>query len=330
MFFVVSMIEERYSEPISVVIPLYNKVNEVCRAVDSVLSQTVQGFELIIVDGGSTDGSLEAIQKYVEDNRVTIIHQKSKGAASGRNEGVDASKYDLIAFLDADDEWYPTFIEKILYLREKYPDAGLYATAYVPCYGGNVGEPRLGDLPNVPWDGILPSYFRTSALAFVYPFLPSCVAIPRETFKRIGMFNPSYRVGEDAELWGRIALECPIAFTSSVGMKYSMVADNKLTDDHRVMVKHPFFDFLETYPESKLKEHPDYENILLYLQKEEVATALNNLYAKSPKAARQNLKNITDKRFAKYKFALLALSYLPKPIMSWILPIANNVGRKGC
>ena len=97
------MIEESYSEPISVVVPLYNKVNEVCRAIDSVFSQTVQDFELIIVDGGSTDGSFEAIQKYIDDERFTLIHQKSKGVASGRNEGIVASKYDMIAFLDADE-----------------------------------------------------------------------------------------------------------------------------------------------------------------------------------------------------------------------------------
>ena len=328
MFFVVSMIEESYSEPISVVVPLYNKVNEVCRAIDSVFSQTVQDFELIIVDGGSTDGSFEAIQKYIDDERFTLIHQKSKGVASGRNEGIVASKYDMIAFLDADDEWYPTFLEMILYLRKKYPEAGLYATAYAPCYGDDVGEPRLGDLPKAPWDGILPSYFKTSALAFVYPFLPSSVAIPKKTFEIIGMFNPAYRIGEDAELWGRIALEYPIAFTSVVGTKYSMVAENKLTDDHRVIERHPFFNYLETYPEDKLKSNPDYENIVFYLQKEEVAIALNNLYAKAPKAARRNLKNVTDKRFAKYKFVLTVLSYLPMLVMSWILPIANRIGRK--
>ena len=322
------MIEESYSEPISVVVPLYNKVNEVCRAIDSVFSQTVQDFELIIVDGGSTDGSLEAIQKYIDDERFTLIHQKSKGVASGRNEGIVASKYDMIAFLDADDEWYPTFLEMILYLRKKYPEAGLYATAYAPCYGDDVGEPRLGDLPKAPWDGILPSYFKTSALAFVYPFLPSSVAIPKKTFEIIGMFNPAYRIGEDAELWGRIALEYPIAFTSVVGTKYSMVAENKLTDDHRVIVRHPFFDYLKKYPEEKLKGNPDYENILFYLQKEEIAIALNNLYAKSPRDARNNLRNVTDKRFAKYKFVLSVLSYLPKPVLSRILPIANRIGRK--
>lgn len=313
---------------ISIIVPLYNKVNEVARALDSIFAQTIQNFELIVVDGGSTDGSLDIIRKYESNTRFHLIHQKSKGVAAGRNEGIAKAKYDLIAFLDADDEWCPTFLENILLLHKKYPDAGLYATAYVPCYGDKRAKPRLGDLPTAPWEGIIPSYFRTSAIAFIYPFLPSCVAIPKETFTKIGLFNPAYRIGEDAELWGRIALEYPIAFTSSIGTKYSMIADNKLTNDYKVIIRHPFLNFLDTYPQEKLKNHPDYENILLYIQKEEVAIALNNLYAKAPKQARNNLKNVTDKRFAKYKYVLLALSYLPIPIMSIILPIANKIGRK--
>ena len=107
-----------------------------------------------------------------------------------------------------------------------------------------------------------------------------------------------------------------------------MVADNELTDDYKVIILHPFLDFLDTYPQDKLKNHPDYENILLYIQMEEVAIALNNPYAKAPKQARKNLMNVTDKRFAKYKYVLLSLSYLPIPIMSRILPIANTLGRK--
>ena len=129
-------------------------------------------------------------------------------------------------------------------------------------------------------------------------------------------------------MWGRIALELPIAYTSSVGITYYAVADNKMTDNPYVLDRHPFCDFLTTYPEDKLKENPDYENIQLYLQKEEIAIALNNLYAKAPKAARRNLRNITNKQFVKYKAVLFVLSYLPIPVMSWILPIANKMGRK--
>ena len=313
---------------ISIIVPLYNKVSEVTRALDSIFAQTIQDFELIIVDGGSTDGSLDIIKKYEKDPRYHLVHQKSKGLPAGRNEGISVISSDIVAFLDADDEWYPTFLEKILSLREKYPDAGLYATAFETSYGDYRTEPRLVDVPRAPWEGILPSYFRTSALAFIYPFMPCCVAIPKTTFEKVGLFNPNLRTGEDAEMWGRIALELPIVYTSSVGATYYAVANNKMTDNPNVMQRHPFLEYLDTYPQDKLKKHPDYENILIYIQKEEIAIALNNLYAKAPKQARNNLRNVTDKRFAKYKYVMLALSYLPIPIMSRILPIANKIGRR--
>ena len=70
---------------ITVIVPLYNKVNEVCRALDSIFAQTIQDFELIIVDGGSTDGSLDIIKKYEKDARYHHVHQKSKGLPAGRN-----------------------------------------------------------------------------------------------------------------------------------------------------------------------------------------------------------------------------------------------------
>lgn len=313
---------------ITIIVPLLNKVNEVCRAIDSIFAQTIQDFELLVVDGGSTDGSLDAIKKYEADSRFHIIHQKSKGLPAGRNEGIAAAAADIVAFLDADDEWLPDFLEKILQLRDKFPNAGLYATAFVTRYKNSTDNPRLVDVPDAPWEGILPSYFRTSALAFIYPFMPSCAAIPKSTFKKTGLFNPALRTGEDSEMWGRIALELPIAFNSSPKMRYYAVADNKMTNNPRVMKEHPFITYLNSYPHDKLQSHPDYANILLYLQKEEIGIALNNFYAGAPDAARENLKRVHEKQFMKYKSVLTALSYLPAPLLKKILPVANSLGRK--
>ncbi len=229
---------------ISIIVPLYNKVNEVQRAIDSIFAQTIQDFELIIVDGGSTDGSLDAIKKYELDPRYRLIHQISKGLPVGRNDGIVAASTDIIAFLDADDEWCPTFLEKIFHLRQMYPYAGLYATAYATRYEDSFREPRLSEIPSAPWEGLLKSYFRSSALAFIYPFAPCYVAIPRFTFTTVGLFNPNLRTGEDAEMWGRIALNLPIAFTSSIGAIYSAVASNKMTDNPTVLIQHPFVEYL--------------------------------------------------------------------------------------
>jgi len=121
---------------VSVVICLYNKVKEIGRAIDSVIAQSISEFELIIVDGGSTDGSLDVVTSY-NDPRIRLIHQKSKGAAAGRNEGILETKANLISFLDADDVWCPDFLFTILSLREEYLDAGAYGTSGYICINGH-------------------------------------------------------------------------------------------------------------------------------------------------------------------------------------------------
>ena len=114
---------------ISVIIPIYNKENCILNTLNSVHNQTYTNFELIIIDGGSTDKSLEIIKDY-NDTRLTIYAQTGKGVSSARNEGVSYAKGELIAFLDADDEWKPNYLQTIWELYQKYPDAGIYATAY--------------------------------------------------------------------------------------------------------------------------------------------------------------------------------------------------------
>ena len=88
----------------SIVIPLYNKAEYVPKTLASVLNQTYSDFELIIVDDGSTDDSLEVINSFV-DNRIKIVKQKNGGVSAARNRGIIEAKYELIALLDADDWW---------------------------------------------------------------------------------------------------------------------------------------------------------------------------------------------------------------------------------
>lgn len=88
----------------SIVIPLYNKEKSITTTINSVLNQTCGDFELIIVNDGSTDTSLEIVQS-IKDERIRIINQKNGGVSSARNQGIIEAKFDWIAFLDADDLW---------------------------------------------------------------------------------------------------------------------------------------------------------------------------------------------------------------------------------
>jgi glycosyltransferase involved in cell wall biosynthesis len=113
----------------TVVIPLYNKAHIVLRSLASVLTQTYQNFELLIVNDGSTDNSVEIIRQFSSDPRIRIIDQKNQGVSVARNTGVKFAKYEYIAFLDADDEWLPGYLQKMYEAIQLFPSAAIYGCA---------------------------------------------------------------------------------------------------------------------------------------------------------------------------------------------------------
>lgn len=113
----------------SVVIPLYNKADIIVRTLASVITQTYQNYEVIIVNDGSTDDSIAKIQPFLYDPRFRTIHQENQGVSAARNRGVAEAKFDYIAFLDADDEWLPGFLSKINEAIAIFPNAGMYGTS---------------------------------------------------------------------------------------------------------------------------------------------------------------------------------------------------------
>jgi len=113
---------------IAVVIPLYNKLNYIKRALDSVLAQTVRDFEIIVINDGSTDGSQRVVERCA-DPRVRLLHQKNGGVSAARNRGIAAARAELVAFLDADDEWLPEHLAAVQRMHRRFPNCGAYATA---------------------------------------------------------------------------------------------------------------------------------------------------------------------------------------------------------
>lgn len=107
------------SELISVVLPTYNRAWDLKRAIDSVLDQTYPHFELIVVDDGSSDETIEMMNEIKDERILFIKHQVNKGAAASRNTGIRASKGSYIAFLDSDDTWHPDKLEKQYLLLSK-------------------------------------------------------------------------------------------------------------------------------------------------------------------------------------------------------------------
>lgn len=189
------------------VIPVYNKRETVARAVNSVLNQTFTDFELIVVDDGSTDGSLEVLRSLNGDSRLRIISQPNCGKAVARNVGVEMARSATVAFLDGDDEWLPGFLAQILELRRRFPSASVFAGAYVIDKGEGLLWYPQGRRPAGP-----PRILRN--VQDLYPKLScSSTAVTVDAFRTAGGFRAGMRRAEDVDLWLRLAARFPIAYS---------------------------------------------------------------------------------------------------------------------
>jgi glycosyltransferase involved in cell wall biosynthesis len=210
----------------SVITPLYNKQRSIRRAIDSVLAQTTADFEMIIVDDGSTDDSAEQVRR-VDDERIRLVQQENRGAAAARNHGISLARAEHLAFLDADDAWMPQFLASVSSLIARYPEAGAWATGYFIQNAGRSRSPAMfQNVPTSPSGGLISSYFAVAARGS-NPMWSSAVCIPKRTFVRVGGFPDGVRLYEDLHLWGRIAIEFPIAYDARPLAIYFRDAENR-------------------------------------------------------------------------------------------------------
>lgn len=188
----------------SVIIPLYNKAPYVAKAIESVLGQTYRDFEVIVIDDGSIDQSLE-VAKTFENKSITIVSQPNSGVSTARNNGVKLAKYPYICFLDADDWWHPTFLEEMKRLITDFPDAGIYGSGYYIVKNGQERIAPIG-VPQGFERGII-DYCEVYAKTLCMPLTSISVAIPKHIFDEEEGFKSKLKLGEDFDLWIRIILK---------------------------------------------------------------------------------------------------------------------------
>lgn len=224
---------------VSVIIPTYNCSQYISEAIESVLNQSFQAFELIIVNDGSTDRTDEVIKKYLDSfpDKIKYIKQENKGHAAARNTGIKASGGEFIAFLDADDLWLPNKLAAQILVFDKNPDVGLVHTN---CYGfGGPGGTYLGRYWMTPeqiqkHSGYIffEHYFRTIRIT------TSTVMIRKKCLDEVGLFDENLsRLGsEDRELFLRILWKYHAVYIDKPLGKYRDRSDSS-GQNHEKMIK---------------------------------------------------------------------------------------------
>ena len=190
---------------ISVCITCHNESAFVEEAVRSVLRQTAADHieQIIIVDDGSTDGSPEKLQRLADETgRIHLITQENRGLPVARNRAMREATGDLIAFLDGDDIWAPSKIEKQIAAFAD-PIVGLVYSDYVDFLDKRLDQGMLVCVRRLTGHGpsLAKDYYLRNA-----PIMPSTAAIRKEVLERIGGFDEGSRVGEDTDYWMRIML----------------------------------------------------------------------------------------------------------------------------
>lgn len=200
---------------VSVAIPLFNSAQYIVETVRSVLTQTFIDFEVIVIDDGSTDGSLGRVAETFQDSRLVLIRQDNAGVAAARNRAMAEASAPLVAFLDADDVWTPHHLFHLAQLAARFPEADLVGNAFRPFTST---PPLASDSHAIRYD-LIDNYFLPCAVG-AQPFFTSSCMVRRAPAIAFGGFAASHSRGEDLALWIKLAADRPVAASDYVGCWY--------------------------------------------------------------------------------------------------------------
>ncbi|QSB26172.1 glycosyltransferase family 2 protein [Flavobacterium sp. CLA17] len=203
----------------SIIIPLYNKENFIENTIQSVLAQTFQDFEVILINDGSTDKS-EAKALQFKDPRIHYYSKKNEGVSLARNFGIEKAKSPNITFLDADDYWYPDFLQVMFEKISQFPEQKVFSAA-IEIETSKKTFPAQYSIPKTSSSELV-NYFRASTKEPI--IWTSCAVFHKSVFDEIGVFDPKIKSGQDTDLWIRIGLVYPVLFSWNILARY--VYDN--------------------------------------------------------------------------------------------------------
>lgn len=304
----------------SIVIPVYNKEKFVAKTLKSVLAQTFTDFEILIINDGSTDES-ETIIFDFKDPRIRYFSKQNEGVSVARNFGIEKAVSEYICFLDADDYWYPNFLEIMNQYIQKFPDEKIFASAIEIETNKKTFPAHYSFVKNGDFEIV--NFFDASKKEAV--IWTSSVCIHREVFDKAGIFDTQLKVSEDTDLWIRIGLHYKIVFIWTILARYVF--------DEKSISRSMDYIFEEAFFKKYAAEEKRNRSLKKYMDLNRFSTAikytLNGDATNSQKIYSQiDLKNLSWKKSILLQFPPILLKILLKIKVLWTnIGLGNSVFR---
>ena len=301
----------------SVIIPLYNKEKYIQNTLNCIFNQSFDNFEVIVVNDGSTDGSLEILKKF-SDHRLKIIHEKNQGVSVARNTGMENAKADYICFLDADDTWKENHLQTFYDTITKFPEAKMYCNRYITQISKKTFIKNIFIDIDENYEGYVTDFFKSSLINRVA--LTSAVCIHKDIFNEIGGFNINVSSGQDLEYWIKIAIKYKIAITKNNTLIYNFLEENiSLSKTHINNKTIP--NFSQFLSDEKINK-----SLKKFLDLYRIEYALKYHIAGNNKRTKELLLNV-DSDNLKLKTKLLF--YFPSIFLKPLLNLKHHLKSKG-
>lgn len=217
---------------VDVIIPAYNAAKNLPDAIESVLAQTFEDWQIWIVDDGSTDNTAEVVVPFLDrlGPKIRYIKQENRGVSAARNAAIMASTGKFLALLDADDVWLPCRLSESLKTLAEKPQAGLsYGLIRTIGPEGLFGDPWAGNLTHA--EGRIAPYIYMREVELPSP----TITFRRRCIEEVGCFDETLRVTEDRDLWLRIAQRYEVAFVPNILALYRLSPGSLSTDPNRML-----------------------------------------------------------------------------------------------
>lgn len=229
----------------SVVMPVYNRERYVEEAINSVLSQSCTDFELIVVDDGSTDRSLDIVGKF-DDPRLHLFRNTHGGGAAARNTGIEAARGEFIVWIDSDDRQAPGALSALRQAMQECPEADVYYGDLQIFDEAHPGQLRHTEYPDYHGESLLPRLIRANCLP------NPGTAVRRSLYQRYGGYDLNFRRCHDFQMWTRLADSARFKKVEKVLCHWRQHDESLSSAKTRTFEAKVALDMLERYPPSRL------------------------------------------------------------------------------